>query len=127
MPFNYVLKIEPSAEEEDTNVVVNGGFDDSSAWALGDGWSISGGKAHSASSENGLAQVGILTADTNYLVTFTCVITSGGVHLSGSAENERTTSGTYAEVVSNTSSLQVAFYSDTPGVFTIDDVSAVPV
>ncbi len=41
----------------DVNLIKNGGFNDSSEWVLGNGWSISGGEAHNHGEAGELSQV----------------------------------------------------------------------
>jgi len=115
------------------NQVVNGGFDNSAAWVLGTGWSISGGVATKTSgSAADIEQVLSTTDGVAYLVTFTITSISGGsvraVLKGGGPEvlgPPRSAPGTYTETLSSTGNTTLALRADASFAGSIDDVSLV--
>jgi hypothetical protein len=104
--------------ESNTNIsqqpelITNGGFDTDTAWDKGAGWSISAGVASASATTSNLGQAvsGGLKPGRSYLVTYTLVNYTGGtvrVDLRGNVGSTRSTNGTYVEVITVTSYLEV--------------------
>ena len=115
------------------NQVVNGGFDNSAAWVLGTGWSISGGVATKTSGNAAdIEQVLSTTDGFAYLVTFTITSISGGsvrAALKGGGPEvlgpPRSAPGTYTETLISTGNTTLALRADASFAGSIDDVSLV--
>jgi hypothetical protein len=93
-------------------LITNGGFDTDTAWDKGAGWSISAGVASASATTSNLGQAvsGGLKPGRSYLVTYTLVNYTGGtvrVDLRGNVGSTRSTNGTYVEVITVTSYLEV--------------------
>ena len=93
-------------------IITNGGFDTDTAWDKGAGWSISAGVASASTTTSNLGQAvsGGLKPGRSYLVTYTLVNYTGGtvrVDLRGNVGSTRSTNGTYVEVITVTSYLEV--------------------
>jgi len=92
--------LHPSVSEE---LVVNPGFDDSSIWTEGVGWSISGGEAsYTGASQGLLLQPISLIQGADYFVTYEITsITSGTITpiLGGISGNARSSVGTTTEEI----------------------------
>lgn len=107
-----LLPVEPSRSYSvpvgDTtrqNLIGNGGFDNTSAWAAGAGWEIADGKAtKTAGTASAISQPLVLTAGSNYRIGFTLTgvtsgsvtprLTGGGTTVNGTA---RSTNGTFSD------------------------------
>ncbi len=114
------------------DVVVNGGFDDSSAWTVGTNWAIAAGKlVHTAGSTAATYQFSIireLTPKHLFVMTVSDYV-AGAVNL-GSISNagaDRSANGTYAELVQpGAGGTTVAVGVDIGALFDgkVDDVAA---
>lgn len=124
-------------EAPSSNIIVNGTFDDNSAWTLDDpfyAWSISDGKARYAGgfSFRAISQVPPLKIGHTYEITFTCEVPNGAgavFCVAGYLAEGiwRRASGTYTErlVADGTEFLILAASNDFIG--TVDDISVIEI
>jgi hypothetical protein len=113
--INYRTKLVTQGYPASNELIENGTFDNDLGWALGNGWSISGNKAHcdtGVASE--LRQYVRLDAGATYKVTFTLSnVTAGAIRpiLQGTLGTSRTTNGTFTEniVAGSTGTMGLAF------------------
>ncbi|BCH63204.1 hypothetical protein RvVAT039_04200 [Agrobacterium vitis] len=63
-----------------SNMLVNGGFDSSSNWTLGDGWMVSSGAAvHSSGTASNISQAVTLTAGATYRLSYDLTRSAGSI------------------------------------------------
>ena len=113
-------------DDNDTELVTNGGFDADSDWSLDTGWSISSGKLRATSTALEATQTSVFTAGSTYEVTFTVdSIASGSVKVKAGASTGtiRTTAGTYTEILDVASGTSLVFDMHASGSCVIDSVS----
>ena len=112
------------------NQVNNGGFNNSSGWVLGTGWTISGGVAtKTAGSAADIEQAVATESGVSYRVTFTITSVSGGAVravLKGGGPDVlgplRTAPGTYTETLVSTGNTHVALRADAAFNGSVDNV-----
>jgi hypothetical protein len=92
-----------------TEIVDNGGFDSAVGWTLGQGWTISSGKAHQDGTQSGWADLqqynSELVLGKTYLHTFTVSNYVAGIvcgKVGGHYGTNRTANGTYSEYLTPT-------------------------
>tara|TARA_R110000823_G_scaffold311375_1_gene436808 strand:- start:13 stop:612 length:600 start_codon:yes stop_codon:yes gene_type:complete len=113
-------------DDNDTELVTNGGFDADSDWSLDTGWSISSGKLRATSTALEATQTSVFTAGSTYEVTFTVdSIASGSIKVKAGASTGtiRTTAGTYTEILDVASGTSLVFDMHASGSCVIDSVS----
>jgi len=109
--------------------VINGGFDTDSDWVKGTGWTISEGKANAVATTALLRQLGILTLNKLYEVTFTLVDYVGGsvkiICGDTGVGTIRSANGTYTENIISSGGTGVVLYIAGHSSFTgkVDNVS----
>ncbi len=109
------------------NVVINGGFDDTSQWVLGSGYSISGGALHASGATSAVSaqESNILNPGKSYSFTYTISnYSSGSVTLRSPGLNAtaRSANGTYTETLINAASPHVIIAAATTFTGDIDNV-----
>jgi len=112
-----------------TDLVVNGGFDDSGTWSLGTGWSISSGVASSDGSQSAnsnLTQSAILTDAVLYWTRYTVSgRTAGTITISvgsAGAGTARSADGTYTEYIKCSGSTDLLLTANKDFVGNVDNV-----
>ncbi len=113
-----------------TELVANGGFDDTSNWTTPAEWSISGGKAQGDTSGGGggadMTQGSVVVLGSLYRVTFTVSEYSSGsvtVKLGTSAGSARAANGTFTEDITAAGNTTLTFTAANVSDLKIDDVT----
>lgn len=117
--------------EEGRNIVANSTFDSSTGWAMGAGWSISGGVAVGTATGTGATfnyNSATLTQGKAYKTTFTISgYTSGSITMqvgNGTAGTYRSADGTYTQtLIAGSSTTQIQMNVGTSFTGNIDNVS----
>ena len=111
------------------SLVTNGTFDSDTAWTKGTGWTIGGGVASVASSGTASYLISPTTSaeiGKSYLVTFTISSYSAGnaiVTFGSAGGTSRTANGTYAQILTATSTGTLSIYGGTTANYSVDNIS----
>jgi hypothetical protein len=126
--------VEAAPKEYGDNVITNGTFAADTDWNKGTGWSISGGTANCDGTQpdanQTLNQTSAVVVSTVYRVRYTLsACTAGAVRCQvGTTQGtERTTNGTYEEVITCAGNTTFYFTCDADFIGSIDNVFAEPV